>query len=372
MKNYQSILLGSFLCLFFQYQVQAQTWMTFPTGTVSGTGIGITSAGTGNPFKLMADNTSQIQFFTGGTSNTTSLQRMTIDQNGNVGIGIATATLPADKLHIASGVLRVVGTDMSAIVSSSALRIGNYGDSYSWIQSNATSGNASPLLLNPKGGKVGIGTSSPQALLNIDGTGFNGTNDQTLRIGSAGNGPGASCIDMGILYNASPTTTPFQYVLTATTTSNSVFSIGSVGHKYMNFTTQGVERMFILKDGTVGIGQQSDFVKGFPSAFGLFVSKGILSERVKCAVKSTTNWSDHVFAKDYYLPSIEEMDLFIKTHKHLPGVPSAEQMVKNGLDVAEMDAKLLEKIEELALYVIELKKENEKMKKDMERMAKRK
>ena len=52
--------------------------------------------------------------------------------------------------------------------------------------------------------------------------------------------------------------------------------------------------------------------------------------------------------------SIDEMAEFVKENKHLPKVPSAEEMVNNGLDVATMDAKLLEKIEELHLYIIQL------------------
>ncbi|MNR27803.1 hypothetical protein D3C85_1450900 [compost metagenome] len=59
---------------------------------------------------------------------------------------------------------------------------------------------------------------------------------------------------------------------------------------------------------------------------------------------------------------LKELDEYIKLNKHLPNIPSADEMVKNGLDVAEMDALLLSKIEELTLYVIELKKELEALK----------
>lgn len=62
---------------------------------------------------------------------------------------------------------------------------------------------------------------------------------------------------------------------------------------------------------------------------------------------------------------LEQVDSFIRQNKHLPGVPSAEQVVKEGIDMATMDAKLLEKIEELTLYMIELKKENDVLKQQL-------
>ena len=60
------------------------------------------------------------------------------------------------------------------------------------------------------------------------------------------------------------------------------------------------------------------------------------------------------------------MEAFIKENKHLPDIPSAETVVEEGIDVAAMDAKLLQKIEELTLYVIETAKENERLRKDVE------
>ncbi len=99
-----------------------------------------------------------------------------------------------------------------------------------------------------------------------------------------------------------------------------------------------------------------------PAGYKLYVETGILTEKVKVAVKSTVKWSDYVFAKDYKLKTLEEVDEFIKLNKHLPGVPSAEEVVESGIDVATMDAKLLEKIEEITLYIIDLKKESEALK----------
>lgn len=99
-----------------------------------------------------------------------------------------------------------------------------------------------------------------------------------------------------------------------------------------------------------------------PSGYKLYVQTGILTERLKVAVKGTSNWADYVFEQNYKMLNLKELDEYIKLNKHLPNIPSAEEMVENGLDVAEMDALLLSKIEELTLYVIELKKELEALK----------
>jgi hypothetical protein len=87
---------------------------------------------------------------------------------------------------------------------------------------------------------------------------------------------------------------------------------------------------------------------------------------LKVAVYNTANWSAYVFENDYNLRPLHEVDAFVKENKHLPGVPSAAEMVENGLDVATMDAKLLEKIEELTLYMIQLDRDNKALKAELE------
>lgn len=110
----------------------------------------------------------------------------------------------------------------------------------------------------------------------------------------------------------------------------------------------------VLKiDGRVKIGNVKTPFSAV-SNYMLYVEKGILTERVKCAVKSTADWSDFVFDENYKLQSLEDVADFIKCNKHLPDVPSAKEMVENGLDVTQMNALLLRKIEELTLHVINL------------------
>ncbi|MCK8493814.1 hypothetical protein M0L20_18250 [Spirosoma sp. RP8] len=98
-----------------------------------------------------------------------------------------------------------------------------------------------------------------------------------------------------------------------------------------------------------------------PAGYKLFVEEGILMEKVKVAVNSTADWSDKVFESDYQLKSLVEISNYIRVHKHLPGIPSAKEMVKWGNDLHQTDAKLLEKIEELTLYSIQLEKNSQEL-----------
>lgn len=83
----------------------------------------------------------------------------------------------------------------------------------------------------------------------------------------------------------------------------------------------------------------------------------------KAHVKLTTNWPDYVFGDDYELPTLTYIESFIKKNKHLPGVPTAEQIEKEGIDLGDTQAILLKKIEELTLYIIEQNKRIEKLEK---------
>lgn len=74
-------------------------------------------------------------------------------------------------------------------------------------------------------------------------------------------------------------------------------------------------------------------------------------------------WPDYVFDESYKLNDLESVKTYIEQNNHLPGVPSANEVAKEGINVAEMDAILLKKVEELTLYMLELKKENEELKK---------
>jgi hypothetical protein len=109
--------------------------------------------------------------------------------------------------------------------------------------------------------------------------------------------------------------------------------------------------MRIYHDGRVSIG---DVNVNTATKYGLYVADGIITEQVKVALKNTTDWSDYVFADNYNLMPLRQLNAYIKKNKHLPEVPSAEEVVCDGVNLAQMDATLLKKVEELTLYTIAL------------------
>ncbi|GAL83020.1 hypothetical protein MYP_246 [Sporocytophaga myxococcoides] len=136
--------------------------------------------------------------------------------------------------------------------------------------------------------------------------------------------------------------------------------LGANKTKQMEFSSAGD---ITIASGTLRIGTlKTNSVNNFPTGYRLYVEDGILTEKLKVGLKTTSDWSDYVFASDYKLLSLSEVERFIKANKHLPDVPSAEEVVRTGIDVAQMDAKLLQKIEELTLYVIEQQKQIEELK----------
>ncbi len=84
--------------------------------------------------------------------------------------------------------------------------------------------------------------------------------------------------------------------------------------------------------------------------------------KAKEIVVELTDWADYVFDKKYKLRPLEEVEIFIKENKHLPNIPSAREIEEKGLQLGDTQKKMMEKIEELTLYVIELKKEIDKIK----------
>ncbi len=95
--------------------------------------------------------------------------------------------------------------------------------------------------------------------------------------------------------------------------------------------------------------------------YKLFVQDGILTEKVMIANFGSSKWPDYVFQKDYPLMPLDKLDNYIEEHGHLPGMPVADEVEEKGLNLGEMNAALLRKIEELTLYMIALNKENQKL-----------
>lgn len=116
--------------------------------------------------------------------------------------------------------------------------------------------------------------------------------------------------------------------------------------------------------GNVGIGTNSPTAKlqiintvmigsGTPAAgYALSVNGKIVSEELK--VQNSNNWPDYVFHNDYTLPSIDYMKKFIQKNQHLINIPSAKEVAREGINVGDMQKRMMEKIEELSLYIIQL------------------
>ncbi|WP_343616598.1 hypothetical protein [Flavobacterium sp.] len=113
---------------------------------------------------------------------------------------------------------------------------------------------------------------------------------------------------------------------------------------------------FLILGNNVGIGTTNPTSK-------LTVAGNIAAREVKVTVDAG---ADFVFEKDYSLQSLESVDKFIKENKHLPEIASAEEMKKDGINLSEMNIKLLQKIEELTLYSIQQNKKIEEQSKEIE------
>jgi hypothetical protein len=84
----------------------------------------------------------------------------------------------------------------------------------------------------------------------------------------------------------------------------------------------------------------------------------------------TDSWADYVFDSNYQLMSLDSLENFIQVNKHLPDVPTTSEVLTNGVDVVEVEQVLLKKIEENTLYLIQLKNENDILKKELEELKK--
>ena len=107
-----------------------------------------------------------------------------------------------------------------------------------------------------------------------------------------------------------------------------------------------------------------------PSDYKFAVAGKGLFEEVQVSATGATPWPDYVFSKDYPLTPLPEIKTFVEQNHHLPDVPSAETVKKKGVNLGEMNAILLRKIEELTLHLIELKETNESYEKRLKQLEK--
>jgi hypothetical protein len=309
-------------------------------------------------WKMGADNKLRLGFST--------VPQLTF-QNGAV--GIATDS-PQNRLHIGDGDIRISratgtwgpnllldGTKVGSggmlwcITSSTASDVGGAG------RLAFVSNYAARMVVDPSG-NVGIGTTNPVNALQVNGNVASYTSgiphvgnwkDYAGAAATAGDNLGSFSF---IIQNASNYGYP-----TAAGIGGAIDQPGGVRPKgRVTFTisdgTALVERVRIDSSGNVGIGTTNPTNK-------LEVNGTI---RTKEVIVETTGWSDFVFAPDYRLAPLSEVEAHIQAKGTLPGIPSAAEVAEHGVSVGDMQARMLAKIEELTLHQIALEKENAALK----------
>jgi hypothetical protein len=180
-------------------------------------------------------------------------------------------------------------------------------------------------------GNVGVGTSNPGAKLDVNG-------------------------NMHIKGNSALV----QFENSNTGHKWEIYSGGSIGNNGLGIFDRTTSQYLIAfaANGNVGIGTEN------PSLEYKLDVKGEM-RACKLHANNLSNWCDYVFEDDYELMPLDSLDAFVKKNKHLPGMPTETEVMENGIDLGEMNAKLLEKVEELSLYVIAQEKRIKELEKNL-------
>lgn len=295
---------------------------------------------------------------------------------GNVGVG---TTAPVNRLHIKGDASNAawIALEKSASTEEAGIAFKKAGNFLFYLYSDDASGSeglkmqaaglsgegdGAPRLHIPyttkniylaeSGGNVGIGTANPRGVLDV------ATNGDVYLSSTPNGGSAQSTFLSGHVFLAPYANSEVSY-LQARRKDNS----GTTSLRLRTYNAGSlVEAMHIAGNGNVGIGTITPQAK-------LAVNGDIFSRKVKV---TQTGWPDYVFAPTYRLPTLQEVEAFIKEHKHLPDVPSAKEVETNGLDLGDNQAVLLKKIEEQMLYILELNKELRSLRQEIEELKKNK
>lgn len=265
------------------------------------------------------------------------VERMVVKGTGNVGIGTST---PVAMLDIAT-TTNVYGFKIGDN-SNSNLRIAGtaggaagYGLLQTFVNGTTPGGN---LVFQRDGGKVGIGVANPQCTLHT--ASFNNTGTASAFLWGQYYG--------AVISTASTSAAHYAFQVVANQTSTGVPASGGANSLF-----------YVRADGNVGIGTTN------PGSYKLAVEGLLGARRIKVTQQT---WADFVFHEQYQLPSLQMLEAYIKQHQHLPDIPTEKEVSEHGIDIGDMNAKLLQKIEELTLYIIDLNKKNQALEQRMSEM----
>ena len=243
---------------------------------------------------------------------------------GSVGMLTVKTTNNADGIsHIGDN-----GNILKTIMGGTSAGIGTFSNTHMRILANKYSA----IFIAAGTGNVGINTDDNNPAFKLDVAGR-----MRLRTQADGNSAG-----VWLNNPANTNTIAFMGIADAVTTGF-----------YGNVSGWGL--VMNTNTGNVGIGTLNPTYK-------LSVNGDIRSKEVVVEA----GWADYVFDEKYKLKSLDEVEKFILQNKHLPNIPSAKEVEEKGLHLGDIQKKMMEKIEELTLYVIELKKEVEVLKKNQD------
>ncbi|WP_108868886.1 hypothetical protein [Aquimarina aquimarini] len=284
------------------------------------------------------------------------------DLGGKIGIGTRT---PSNGLvHIYRKA--TTGGFPSVTPANAGLRIQDNGSSL-YLDGNTMYSNGNMILGTIANKSFSIGTNNVER--------FKITNAGNVGIGTRSPSNGLVHIYRNATTGGFPSVTPANaglriqdnesslYLDGNTMYSNGNMILGTIANKSFSIGTNNVERFRITNTGDVGIGVVN--TKGFK----LGVKGRIAAEEVKVALHA--QWADFVFDKEYVLPTLQEVETHIKEKGHLKDIPSAEEVKKDGFFLGQMDARLLQKIEELTLYTIQQDKKLKSQDSKIEKLEKK-
>jgi hypothetical protein len=284
-----------------------------------------------------------------GTSNPTSLLQVGDDINSslhdNIPNGVVITSNTSNTPGSEKAVLELHSKNALSVLDIESTSWG----SYIGTLTNTASKSTFPLYIQQQGGNVfmgdvGNGDPNTSHSCNLSVNGDISWSTSMLRNNQGG------AIELRGVGN-----TPYIDFTTSSLTADydARIILGTDKKLYFN-SNAGTEAGYVFNDAPVGIGTTNTH------GYKLAVTGSIVAQAMD--IIGTVPSSDDVFEKDYKLRTLSETEAYVNKNKHLPEVPSAEEF-KNGYSIGKMDDILLRKVEELTLYMIEMKKQNDEMQK---------